>query len=173
MKNLKFNNVLAIFISLVAIFLMTSPVYAESINNSTENEQTTEIHFDEEIGMYYVELSTQSANDDMQTVYDTITALPGGYYTSTGDIVAQHSKVSAAVRGDTSGIQVAVQLKVKIGSNYYNVTNGYNTFTCNGSNYNVFQGLKVDTGKTYRFYFKSLGGNTDAPNLIIAATFWD
>ena len=70
MKNLKFNNVLAIFISLVAIFLMTSPVYAESINNSTENEQTTEIHFDEEIGMYYVELSTQSANDDMQTVYD-------------------------------------------------------------------------------------------------------
>lgn len=168
---MKLNKLIFTVLSILAITSSLLSVNAAEIPVESSSDQT--IGFDEDEGMYFIDFTVSPTSDDMQTVYSSITALPGGFYTSTSDIVAEHSIFSASILGDTSNVDVAVQLKVKSGQSFYNVSGGYTTFKCDGNIYEIFQEKAVTVGKTYRFYFKALGSDTECPNLYIAATFWD
>ena len=72
------------------------------------------------------------------------------------------------------GITVSVQLKVKgLFNQYYNVSNASRTLTCDGNTHTLFNGFEVQSGKTYRFYYRANGSYTQAPSVTLSAVFWD
>ena len=46
----------------------------------------------------------------------------------------------------------------------------YVTFQSNGE---IYDFIEVQSGKTYRFYYRANGSYTQAPSVTLSAVFWD
>lgn len=166
----------------ILIMTMCIPTFAVSAQETSilDSDSTSNILYDKEEGMYYFDftipesISTLDASSDwLQSYYENVTAITN--YEITGDeMYSPYSYLTAVVRGDTSGVTVAVQLRVKgLLNQYYKVSNGYKTFVCDGETHTLFAGFSVEAGKTYRFYYESLGSKDIYPTLTMSAVFWE
>ncbi len=108
----------------------------------------------------------------MQSFVETVTVLPEWFPGK--EVVAEHNKLTVSAKGANMGITVSVQLKVKgLFDQYYNVSNASRTLTCDGNTHTLFNGFEVQSGKTYRFYYRANGSYTQTPSVTLSAVFWD
>lgn len=177
MKTRKFRTIITAMALAIAMCLTCFPASAVS---STSNNNPN-VLFDEEEGMYYFDFtipenSTLSTTSDWMTSYVDKVGTAAGMESPGNAMYAEYSylTVSASAQSDTGSLTMAVQLKVKgLLNQYYNVTDGYKTFVCDGQTHHLFAGFSVEVGKTYRFYYKPLNTTTDCPNVTLSAVFWE
>lgn len=175
----KIKNVILV---VILIMTMCVPTFAVSAQETSilDGDSTSNILYDEEEGMYYFDftvpksiLPLDASNDWLQSYYENITATTN-YEFIGKEMYSPYSYLTAVARGDTSGVTVAVQLRVKgLLNQYYKVSNGYKTFVCDGETHTLFAGFSVESGKTYRFYYESLGSDNIYPAVTMSAVFWE
>lgn len=106
-----------------------------------------------------------------QTDYEKVTVLPEWFQGK--EIVSQGNLLTASAKGDNMGITVSVQLKVKgLFNQFYNVSGAARTLQCNGQTHNLYNGFGIQSGKTYRFYYKANGTNTQCPSVGMSIVIW-
>lgn len=94
--------------------------------------------------------------------------LPGSAFT------AQYNKLTVSGRAAGGANTVTIKLKVKGALNqYYTVSGGTKTLTCNNTIYNLFSGFNIQSGKTYRFYYKANGNTTDTADVSLSVIIWE
>lgn len=102
----------------------------------------------------------------------TVTALPeefgGEAWTAT------NSRLTVSGKASNIGSTVSIHLRKKgLLNQYYKVNGTSATLNCDGQTHNIYSGISVTAGETYKFYYKSNGGNTHTPTVTLGIVLWD